>query len=117
MPVVHDRLNGGSATLGRVEHAHFVRLLLVVLEDDREGKKDEGHDDRESTVSPAPSTGVVDEVLSGQRTGEGGTDEGGVGKGEGEGSVPQTGSVGQEDLQNEVDTVVADPVDHIAGRV
>lgn len=68
------------------------------------------HDNAEGTIGPAPPTGIVHEVFPGQGASKGCTNEWSTGKGEGEGSVPQARCIGDEDLQNKVNGIVANPV-------
>ncbi|KAF5122485.1 hypothetical protein E5D57_012965 [Metarhizium anisopliae] len=114
--IVDDGLERGPAARLVLVDAQALGLLLVELEDDGQGHEDEGLDDGEAPNGPAPGA-VPQEGLGGQRAREGGADEGRRHKGEGKGAVLQARRVGDEDVQDEVDGVVADPVEDVAGGV
>lgn len=116
MDVVNDGLPSGPTTGFVVVKTQFLGLLLVELEDHGQGEEGEGLDDSECPVSPSPAA-HFQERLGSQGTGECGADKRRTGKGECESSVPQAGGISHEDLQDQVDRIVANPVEHITGSV
>lgn len=91
-------------------------LHAIELEDDSKRHKDEEHHNDEGTVAPSPGGGFQ-ERLGSQRSSEGSADEGRADEGECESSVAQAGGVGNKDVHDEVDGIVANPVQDVAGSV
>lgn len=116
MNVVDDRLQHGAGAPFAPQQAGLLGLALVVLEHKGQRREHDRLDDAKGPVGPAPA-GPVDKGLAGQRGGKCGTDEWRLGKGEGEGSVPQPGGIGDEDVEDVVEGLVADPEDRVTGGV
>lgn len=116
MEVVYKGLPNSPTTGSAVVNTLLLSLLLVELEDERQGEEDEGLNDSECTISPSPA-GHLQERLGSQGTSESGADKRCAGKGECESPVSQTGGISHENLQDQVDSVVANPVKHVAGGI
>lgn len=116
MDVVDDGLKHRPATGLPAVQTHALGLFLIELENNREGYEDKGHDNGKGAVGPAPA-GHGQERLGRQRAGKSGADERGAGKAKGERTVAKARRVRHEDVQDQVDGVVADPVQDISRGV
>lgn len=114
--VVDDGLQHGAAARLTLPQAHALGFDGKVLEDNGERHEDEEHDDDESSVAPSPSR-VVQESLGSQRSSEGSADKGRANKGKGKGPVAKARGIGHEDVHDEVQGVVANPVQNVTGSV
>ena len=112
--IMHNGLHDSATTALVLIKTHFQSLGLVILENPSKRQESSYLDDAESTIGPAPATRIVHEVLTSQRASEGRANKRSAGKSKGKSSVPQPGCIGDEDLQNEVECIIANPVEHIA---
>lgn len=111
--VVDQRLEPGPAIVLANQNTGLVGLPLIIFEDENEGREDEGLDYGEGTIGPAPARSL-NKGIGGKRTGKGTADERRCGEAKSKGSVAQTGRISNENLQNEVYSIVTDPVEDIA---
>lgn len=116
MDVMNDGLHDSPTTRLMLVETHLLRLLLVVLEDNSKRSKHYRLDNGKSTIRPTP-TRHAQERIRRQRTSKSSTDERRAGKGERKSTVPQTGGIRNEDLQDEINRIVTNPVQHVTGGV
>lgn len=116
MGVVGDRLQESSTTGLTPIQPHSLCLLLIVLEDKSKRRKDERLDDSKRTIRPTPAR-HVDKRLSRPRTNKSSADKGRASKGERKSTVPQTGGISDENLQDQINCIVSNPVQHVTGGV
>ena len=95
------------------KQAHLLSLALVKLEHEGQGNEYKRRDNSEDAIRPSPRS-VVQEGLRRDWAGERGDDERSTGETECKGTVAHTGSIRDEDIENQVDGVVSDPVEHVA---
>ena len=86
------------------------------VQDADHGRREDEQDDEEGGERPS-KVGPVVEELGDDGAGEGGAEVGGRVDGEDDHPVTQGGDVGDEDLDNEAERDVADPVEDLGGRV
>lgn len=116
MDIVDDRLREGPTTGLTLVQTHSLCLLLIVLEDKSERRKDERLNDSKRTIRPTPAR-HVDKRLSRPRTNKSSADKRRASKGESKSTVPQTGGISDENLQNQINGIVSNPVEHVTGGV
>ena len=116
MDVMHNRLHHSPATRFSGVQTHSLGLPLVEFKDNSQWRKHDRLNDCKRAISPTPAA-RLQERLSRQRTNKRSTDKRSAGEGECEGTVPQTGSISHEDLQNKIDGVVSNPVEHVASGI
>jgi hypothetical protein len=113
---MNDRLHRGATTRLSLENTLLLRLVFIILEDNSERQEHEGRDYTEDSISPAPAEFRVNGVCS-ERPRKCSADERSLHKSERERSVPETGCIGDKHIQNQVQAVVADPVEHVTCSV
>lgn len=86
------------------------------LEYNCQWKKDRGRDDRKHSVTPPPARSLQ-EGLSGQWSSKRRADERGTGEGEGKSSVPKTSCIGDENIQDQIESVISNPIQDISSGV
>ena len=116
MSVMDDRLHHRPTTRFPCVETHSLRLPLVEFKDNSQRGKNNRLDDGKRAISPTPAT-RLQERLSRQWADKRSTDERSAGKGECKGTVPQTGSISHEDLQNKIDGVISNPVEHVTSGI
>lgn len=116
MDVMHNGLHHSSATRFSGVQTHSLGLPLVEFKDNSQWRKHDRLNDCKRTIGPTPAA-RLQERLSRQWTNKRSTDERSAGEGERKGTVPQTGSISHEDLQNKIDGIVSNPVEHVASGI
>lgn len=114
--VVLDGLECGTGLDPLRVDALLNGLAFAEYEDDRHGNAESDQDNQEGTKGPS-EVGICVEQLSNPGTSKVGGDERSIDDAEHDDTVPQSGRVGQDDLDNVFDTNVTDPVDGVAGSV
>lgn len=107
--VVDDGLDSSPTTWASTEYTFVLGFLLVDLEYYCQWNEDRWRDDSEYAIAPAPA-GRVQEGLGGQRPSKCSADEWGAGKGEGESSIAKTSCIGNKDIQDQIESVISNPV-------
>lgn len=110
MEVMPDGLQRGAPTVAGFVNAHLDGFASVEPEDDGEWSEGDEVGDAKGANGPSPAGAgerVREEGLCSEGGREGGDDEGGGGESEGQGTIPQTEGVGDEDVEDQVDGVVA----------
>lgn len=110
MKVMPDRLQRRTSAVAWFVDAHLDGFPSVEPEDDGEWSESDEVGDAEGADGPSPAqTGerVRKKGLCGQRGSECGDDEGCRGESEGQGTVSQAEGVGDEDVEDQVDCIVA----------
>lgn len=110
---LHEPLSDGlrgNVVLSLLDEAHLLGLALVVVEEDDEGRDDDGDNDGPDTVSPSPGLQVVDTIseensISNRATDPGRHNVGRGGKGEHQRSVDEGRSIGNEDGDTVADSL------------
>lgn len=116
MKVVHQRLQFRTTSVTSLEQTHLLRLFLIEFENHSKRDEDDGLDDAKRTHRPPPR-GDGQEGIGTERSGKGSADERRRNEAPGKGSVTQTRSIRDEDVQDEVDGIVANPVQDVARSV
>ena len=114
--VVLDRLNGGATMRWCDQESLFASLGLIPQEETYQWQDNDWVDDAEHAKTPSPARSGVQGLSSGW-TSKSGSDERGLREREHQSSVPELGSVGNEDLEDVEDAVVSDIVDDIGSGV
>lgn len=113
MEVVDDGLRSRATAWVALVQSHLLRLERVHLEHNRKRCEDEEVDDGEGSKTPSPSSSsdfVGQEGVCRQRASESCADERRRSKGKCQSSVSQTKGISDEDVQDQVDGIVSDPV-------
>lgn len=116
MNVMDNRLRDGPTTRLMLVQTQLLRLLLIVLEDKGERRKDERLNDGKRTIRPTPAR-HVDVRLSRPRANKSSADKRRASKGERKSTVPQTGGISDEDLQDQINGIISNPVENVTGGV
>jgi hypothetical protein len=92
----------GESALGLLlsQHALALGVAKGELENEEQGRSDEGEDDGENTEAPAPVDGL-EEALGGLGTGKCRDNVGRGGEGIGETTILELGRVGSDDVDRE----------------
>lgn len=116
MDIVNDGLKHRPTTGFPLVKTHLLCLSLVELEDNSQRSKDERLDNGKRAIRPPPGA-HLQERLTSQWTRKRRTDKRRTGKSKCKSPIPQPGRISHENLQNEIDGVVADPVQDVSGSV
>lgn len=106
MDIVNDGLDGSAITSNGFEQTQFLRLSLKDLENNGEREEEDRLNNGKNTETPTPSR-LGDDSLGEQRASEGSADEWCAAESKSKSSVLQSGSIGNEDIQDEVQSTVA----------
>lgn len=116
MKVVHTRLECRASMLFVLEQAHLFSLPLVILEHPGDGHEEERCHDRKGSNGPSPR--AAGEIrLRRQRTSECRDDERRGDEGPGQSTVLEARSVRDENVQNQIDRIVPNPIQDVSGGV
>ena len=116
MKVVHEGLHRSATRALPLQQTHLLSFSLVELEYNGQWKEDDRLNDTECTNRPSPSCSVQ-ESLTCKRASEGSANEGCRHETPCEGSVAEAGGISHENIEDEVDGIVTDPIQHIASGI